>query len=284
VFEAEKGTAPREFERLDFPKELSIHEFSGNGPHPLDVVQALIVGSAGPGFIGRMSARGVVVVTTSESDPVSAVTKYLAGNLPVAVDAAGAQTRSGGDEASEFLKAMANETRLAILCVLLQGEKSVSELEQQLGLNQSTVSQHLARLRRAGLVKCRHAGLSVYYSLANSQVSTIITAVYEAHCARAHKGWALLRTFVLFDVRANGTIDRCQELTPPPHVLGTFPAWLHEQGATVIIARGMGAPAQDLFSEQGIEVVTGASGEGPDLLVRQYLKRRLIMGANACDH
>jgi DNA-binding transcriptional ArsR family regulator len=185
VFEADKGTEPREVERLDLPKQLSIREFSGDGPHPLDTVRALIVGRARAGAIGRMSARKVEVVTTSESDPAAAVAKYLAGNLPPAVPADDPERAANEcDTAVEFLKAMANEARLTILRTLLPGEKCVSELEQKLQLGQSRVSQELARLRRAGLVAGRHTGSSVYYRLASPHVATIIRAVYEAHCER----------------------------------------------------------------------------------------------------
>jgi ATP-binding protein involved in chromosome partitioning len=91
--------------------------------------------------------------------------------------------------------------------------------------------------------------------------------------------------FVLFDVGADGkTIDRREVLTPPPHEPGTFPRWLHEQGATVIIAGGMGSRAQSLFGENGIRVVVGASSEDPDHLVRDFLGGRLETGANICDH
>jgi DNA-binding transcriptional ArsR family regulator len=185
VFDAEKGKAPREPERLEFRRELSIRDFSGNGPHPLDIVQVLIIGDAGPGIIGWMSARGIEVVRTSESDPVAAVVKHLRGNLrPTKVADFGRS--EGGAEAAEFLKAMANETRLAILCVLAQGEKSVSELERTLELHQARVSQAVARLRHAGLVRSRTAGSNVFYSLANARVSTMIAALYEMYCAQ-HK-------------------------------------------------------------------------------------------------
>jgi Mrp family chromosome partitioning ATPase/predicted Fe-Mo cluster-binding NifX family protein len=91
--------------------------------------------------------------------------------------------------------------------------------------------------------------------------------------------------FVLFDVGADGkTIGARQALTPPPHEPGTFPKWLHEQGATLIIAGGMGSRAQSLFGQNGIKVVTGASGGEPDVLVRDYLDGRLTPGANICDH
>ena len=60
-------------------------------------------------------------------------------------------------------------------------------------------------------------------------------------------------------------------ITPPPHEPGLLPRWLAEKGANIIIAGGMGKRAQDLFTEQGIKVVTGAPVAAPDQLVTQYL-------------
>lgn len=69
--------------------------------------------------------------------------------------------------ASDFLKAIAHESRLLILCILAEGEKSVTELESLLSLRQPTVSQQLARLRMDNLVSTRREGKTVFYSLAN---------------------------------------------------------------------------------------------------------------------
>jgi DNA-binding transcriptional ArsR family regulator len=85
-------------------------------------------------------------------------------------------------EASEFLKALAHPSRLLILCILCEGEKSVTELEHLLALRQPTVSQQLARLRSDGLVGTRRDGKTIYYSLANDDVRTIIDAVRGVFC------------------------------------------------------------------------------------------------------
>ncbi len=85
-------------------------------------------------------------------------------------------------DAADFLKALAHESRLAILCILSQGERSVGELEVELELRQSTVSQQLARLRLEGLVATRRDGKSIYYSLADDDVQTILNAVYKVFC------------------------------------------------------------------------------------------------------
>ncbi len=89
--------------------------------------------------------------------------------------------------ASDFLKALAHESRLLILCILAEGETSVSELEQQLGLRQPTVSQQLARLRAEGLVSTRRDGKTVYYNLASEEARTVISAIYDVFCRKARK-------------------------------------------------------------------------------------------------
>jgi DNA-binding transcriptional ArsR family regulator len=86
-------------------------------------------------------------------------------------------------EASEFLKALAHEARLMILCDLLRGEKSVGELEALLSRRQSTVSQQLARLRLEGLVSTRRDGQTVYYSIASDRARSVIGALYASFCA-----------------------------------------------------------------------------------------------------
>lgn len=88
-------------------------------------------------------------------------------------------------QASDFLKALSHETRLLILCILSEGEKSVKDLEALLELRQSTVSQQLARLRLDGLVETKRQGKTIYYSLANDDVRTVLGAVHDVFCAKA---------------------------------------------------------------------------------------------------
>jgi DNA-binding transcriptional ArsR family regulator len=84
--------------------------------------------------------------------------------------------------ASDFLKALAHESRLLILCLVAERERSVTELEQILSLRQPAVSQQLARLRMDGLVTTRRDGKTVYYSLANEDVRRIMGVMYEVFC------------------------------------------------------------------------------------------------------
>jgi DNA-binding transcriptional ArsR family regulator len=85
-------------------------------------------------------------------------------------------------EASEFLKALSHEVRLLILCFLIDGEKSVGEIEKMLKLRQPAVSQQLARLRADGLVETRRNGKNIYYSLARTEVRDVIGVLHDAFC------------------------------------------------------------------------------------------------------
>jgi DNA-binding transcriptional ArsR family regulator len=85
-------------------------------------------------------------------------------------------------KASDFLKAVAHENRLVILCLLSERERSVTELEEFLALSQATVSQQLARLRHEGLVESRREGRTVYYSLADETTKRFIQAIYDKFC------------------------------------------------------------------------------------------------------
>ena len=81
--------------------------------------------------------------------------------------------------ASRILKAMANERRLIILCYLSEGERSVGELEELIGISQSALSQHLARLRKDGLVVPRRSSQNVFYSLYGDEARLIIGLLQE---------------------------------------------------------------------------------------------------------
>ncbi|MBO6789450.1 MAG: helix-turn-helix transcriptional regulator [Dinoroseobacter sp.] len=85
-------------------------------------------------------------------------------------------------EAAAFLKAIAHEGRLMILCNLASGEKSVTELEELLSTRQASVSQQLARLRLEGLVEPRRDGKTIYYSLADDRPKQLMEVLYELFC------------------------------------------------------------------------------------------------------
>lgn len=87
------------------------------------------------------------------------------------------------ETAAGLLAAMANQSRLMILCHLLNGELTVSELAERVKLNQSPLSQHLAKLRALGLVKTRRDGQSIYYRVASPEVEAVLTTLYQLYCA-----------------------------------------------------------------------------------------------------
>ncbi len=82
----------------------------------------------------------------------------------------------------------------------------------------------------------------------------------------------------------DGKIKKTDLHTPPPHEPGVLPQWLHEKGAHVILAGGMGSRAQGLFEQNGIQVIIGAPMDAPEVLVNQYLSGALVTGSNICDH
>jgi DNA-binding transcriptional ArsR family regulator len=86
-------------------------------------------------------------------------------------------------KAAVMLKAMANQHRLMILCLLNDGERSVSELNKQIVIPQSSLSQHLSQLRREKLVATRRDAQTIYYSLASAEVQAIIATLYQVYCA-----------------------------------------------------------------------------------------------------
>ncbi|MEI4232923.1 metalloregulator ArsR/SmtB family transcription factor [Roseovarius sp. D22-M7] len=85
--------------------------------------------------------------------------------------------------AANFLKAISHEGRLMILCHLVSGEKSVTELEELLSARQAAVSQQLSRLRLEGLVTTRREGKAIYYRLADERPRRVLEVVYELFCA-----------------------------------------------------------------------------------------------------
>jgi predicted Fe-Mo cluster-binding NifX family protein len=100
-------------------------------------------------------------------------------------------------------------------------------------------------------------------------------AMHFGHCEQ----------FALVDVDEATHQHRGTELlTPPAHEPGVLPAWLHEQGAEVIIAGGMGQRAQQLFSQNGIRVVYGVESDTPETIVKAFLDGAIVSGKNLCDH
>ena len=91
--------------------------------------------------------------------------------------------QAAADEASELLKALANRHRLLIICQLIDGERSVGQLAEFLGIRDSTVSQHLALLRKDGLVAARRDGQIIWYSISSGPARELVETLYRVYCA-----------------------------------------------------------------------------------------------------
>jgi DNA-binding transcriptional ArsR family regulator len=91
--------------------------------------------------------------------------------------------RRVSEEASVLLKALAAPRRLLMLCQLTEGERSVGELADAIGAEDAAVSQHLAVLRREGLVRTRREGQTIYYALDSEPARAVLGALYETLCA-----------------------------------------------------------------------------------------------------
>ena len=92
------------------------------------------------------------------------------------------------DQAARLLKALGNPQRLRVLCLLVEGERSVGEIHKDLpDLSQSALSQHLARLREEGLVRTRREAQSIHYALEPGPAQAVIEVLHGAYCRPARR-------------------------------------------------------------------------------------------------
>jgi ArsR family transcriptional regulator, virulence genes transcriptional regulator len=92
------------------------------------------------------------------------------------------ELRDNAVQAARLLRALSNENRLMLLCLLFEGEKTVGELNDSLPLSQSALSQHLAVLRDEGLVKTRREAQSIYYGLASKPAQRVVETLHSIYC------------------------------------------------------------------------------------------------------
>ena len=105
--------------------------------------------------------------------------------LEAAAAARMAELQENARHVAGMLKAMSNPARLVILCQLVEGERSVGELERTVGISQSGISQHLAVLRRLAVVKSRRQRQTVLYSLASDDIAAMMAAIHAIFCREA---------------------------------------------------------------------------------------------------
>jgi len=89
---------------------------------------------------------------------------------------------NSAEQATSLLKLLANKNRLMILCSLIEGELSVKELNERIPIAQSSLSQQLAWLRNAQLVKTRREAQSIFYSLDSKEAEKIIFSLHQIYC------------------------------------------------------------------------------------------------------
>lgn len=94
-----------------------------------------------------------------------------------------ANLRDNAEAAEALLKALANAARLTILCELLNGERTVTQLHEAAGLSMSAVSQHLAKLRDEAIVSTRRESQTIYYSLTDEPTVKVLNTLYDVFCA-----------------------------------------------------------------------------------------------------
>lgn len=146
----------------------------------------------------RIGARTIAAALGLTTVPayICAMAKLDKSNITNAAlplsDARALEARAG--EVADILALMANPYRLRILCRLAEGEASVGMLVEEVGLSQSALSQHLARLRAGGLVTTRRAAQTIHYSLAGAETQAIMTALYEVFCGPKRAAASLDRT------------------------------------------------------------------------------------------
>ncbi len=118
--------------------------------------------------------------TVTQVDFVSEMNSDMPSGAVLQADMA-----DNAEMASSYLKALSHPGRLMILCYLMEGEKTVTDLELLLGARQSSVSQHLARLRADKLVRTRREGKAIHYSLADERTKRVIGLLHELFCRDA---------------------------------------------------------------------------------------------------
>lgn len=94
-----------------------------------------------------------------------------------------AMMRKKTEDVSDFLKLLANPTRLLVLCNLTTAECCVSDLEKGVDISQSALSQHLAKMREEGIIEARKKGQQVYYSIADTNVARVLHVLNDIFCA-----------------------------------------------------------------------------------------------------
>jgi Mrp family chromosome partitioning ATPase/predicted Fe-Mo cluster-binding NifX family protein len=269
---------------LDF---LIVDSPPGTGDEPLSVVQLL------------ENADGAIIVTTPQEVALSDVRKCISFcrnlNLPVigvlenmsgfVCPNCGQRTdvfKSGGGEI------MANEMHVRFLGRI--------PIDPQIVQSCDSGKPFLYHYNRSQTAKAFEKALNPILELDNNADESVKTQSLQTGDKKMRIAVPLAQgklslhfghcdQFAIFDI--DGSIKKVinrKDATPPDHAPGVLPRWLHENNVSVIIAGGMGQRAQQLFAQNSIKVVIGATDQAPEELVSAYLEDTLETGDNICDH
>jgi len=269
--------------RLDY---LIVDCPPGTGDEPLSVVQLL------------ESADGAIVVTTPQEVALSDVRKCITFcrqlNLPVlgVIENMSGFACPKCGEITNIFKSGGGETMAAEMNVPFLGQIPIDQQFVQACDEGQPYIHHHSQTKTANAFK--QAALAILELGTNSKK----TKTYQTEKGEQRMRIAIplvqgklslhfghCDQFAIFDVGDdNKTVVSRNDKTPPGHEPGVLPRWLHENNVSVIIAGGMGQRAQQLFAQNDIKAVIGASSGTPEELVSAYLQDTLRTGDNICDH
>ncbi len=253
----------------------------GTGDEPLTVVQTL----------GRID--GAVVVTTPQDLAISDVRKSITFcgqlNLPVlgVIENMSGYVCTHCGETVDIFKSGGGETMAREMRVPFLGRIPLDATIMAAADDGTPHVYHYEKTEAAKAFSEIVTLIDTKITAANqSKGDLIVMRIAIPTCEGVlsmHFGHCERFAFVDIDPETK-TISGTTSVEPPPHEPGLLPGWLHERGVNLVIAGGMGIHAQQLFSQAGVNVITGASAAQPESVVQDYLAGNLVTGANVCDH
>jgi len=270
--------------RLDF---LIVDSPPGTGDEPLSVVQLL------------ENADGAIIVTTPQEVALSDVRKCITFCRNLKLPVIGVLENMSGfvcpkcGEKTDIFKSGGGEIMAKQMDVPFLGRIPI---EPQIVQSCDSGKPFLYHYNQSQTAKAFEKTLNPILELENDNKELIETQSLQTGDKKMRIAIPLVQgklslhfghceQFAIFDIDDNikRVINR-KDAAPPGHEPGVLPRWLHENNVSVIIAGGMGQRAQQLFTQNNIKVVIGASGQSPEELVSAYLENRLETGDNICDH
>ena len=265
-----------EWGELDY---LVVDSPPGTGDEPLSIAQSI------------EGADGAVIVTTPQEVAVDDVRRSIGFCRKVNLPVIGVVENMSGfvcpqcGKTSDIFKrgggaAMADQMKVRYLgeipidpAIVLACDDGIPFVQKYVDSQTTMAFQHviqpLLQLKQKN-TKRRKSVMKIAVPIVEGRLSP-----HFGHC----------ETFTLIDVDKTGKeILKRDDIEAPPHQPGLLPGWLHERGAQMIFAGGMGSRAQELFAQNGIEVLIGAPSEDPEELVRSWMNGTLTLGDNVCDH